>query len=1150
MPEKTDSFFFRDFSSESGDVTGSFISDKGERYYRIENVDQIQPFFMTLTSPSDHWLFVSSTGGLSAGRTNPEHALFPYYTVDRITENSENTGSKTIIRVQNGEGFHLWEPLSDRYEGLYRIERTLSKNLSGSKLIFEEINHDLEMKYSLLWTTSPLYGLVKQSRLTNLSTQNRKISLLDGIQNTLPGNINSDTQIRLSNLLDAYKRSEYDLSAGLGLFSLSAELVDKAEPSESLYANTWWQRGLSSEAVLLSSRQISSFRKSGDVKAERDIKGKRGAFFIKTDLTLNAGEERQWYFCGEVDQTHSKICSLRQFLSRDSEEILKSLEADIDRATEKLLQIIGRNDGLQISGREMSAVHHEANVLFNVMRGGYPVNLEEISRDKFLKYFYQRNRTLPEEEMIRLRNLPKSMTLQNLLDCAAAASHPDLKRIVGEYLPLTFSRRHGDPSRPWNYFNIDPVSEDGSPEIGYEGNWRDIFQNWEAMVRSFPQFAFTTIRLFLNSTTADGYNPYRITSSGVDWEKPNEDDPWSNIGYWSDHQIIYLTKLLEIEEDHFPGRLLEMMNLDEFVHVDVPYRIKPLQDILQDPRNTIEFDYEKDRKLTDLKQNIGADGSLLRYAEGEIVQVSMVEKLLVLILAKMVNFIPGGGIWMNTQRPEWNDANNALVGYGLSMVTLTYLDRFVSFLLTIMEGWEESCLLHKNTRELFTGIESVLLENECSLQDGFSDESRRNILMQLGTAGSDYRDQLYSQSYSMEKVQIDSSRIYSFMSLIRKFLKSSIDENFREDGLFNSYNRLNIGRDAAGIAHLYEMLEGQVAILSSPELSVEQAVGILEKMPVSPLFREDQNSYMLYPNRDLAGFLKKNRIDEKDLKNFPSVVKADFQSLEGVLETDEEGLSHFSPDFNNNTFLIKALEEKRKAGFSISDDLFDELLDLYEKSFNHKDFTGRSGTFFAYEGLGSIYWHMVSKLLLAVQEKLVTAWKDGETEALVNLKKAYRNIRSGLGYHKTPDNYGAFPSDPYSHTPLGSGAKQPGMTGQVKEEVVTRLLETGVHVQNGRLHFTSVLVDDEEYLPEEADFMYFDIHENKNTIPLGKESFGFTFCSVPIIAGRGTPRLTVHFADGGKRVSDQLVCTVDESLSLFTRQGNVENIEVIFPYGE
>jgi hypothetical protein len=56
----------------------------------------------------------------------------------------------------------------------------------------------------------------------------------------------------------------------------------------------------------------------------------------------------------------------------------------------------------------------------------------------------------------------------------------------------------------------------------------------------------------------------------------------------------------------------------------------------------------------------------------------------------MSNFIPEAGIWMNTQRPEWNDANNALVGNGVSMVTLYYLHRFLKF-------FQE--LLHASTTE-------------------------------------------------------------------------------------------------------------------------------------------------------------------------------------------------------------------------------------------------------------------------------------------------------------------------------------------------------------------------------------------------------------------------------------------------------------------
>ena len=53
------------------------------------------------------------------------------------------------------------------------------------------------------------------------------------------------------------------------------------------------------------------------------------------------------------------------------------------------------------------------------------------------------------------------------------------------------------------------------------------------------------LHLFKCDTTADGYNPYRITSDGIDWEIIDPDDTWSQIGYWNDHQIIYLLKLLE-----------------------------------------------------------------------------------------------------------------------------------------------------------------------------------------------------------------------------------------------------------------------------------------------------------------------------------------------------------------------------------------------------------------------------------------------------------------------------------------------------------------------------------------------------------------------------------------------------------------------------
>ena len=58
-------------------VNGDYVQMLDETYYRIHNYDQIPPFFMSLVSSADHWLFISSTGGLTAGRKDAESALFP-----------------------------------------------------------------------------------------------------------------------------------------------------------------------------------------------------------------------------------------------------------------------------------------------------------------------------------------------------------------------------------------------------------------------------------------------------------------------------------------------------------------------------------------------------------------------------------------------------------------------------------------------------------------------------------------------------------------------------------------------------------------------------------------------------------------------------------------------------------------------------------------------------------------------------------------------------------------------------------------------------------------------------------------------------------------------------------------------------------------
>jgi hypothetical protein len=128
----------------------------------------MEPFFISLVSSSDHWLFISSTGGISAGRGSAEQAIFPYYTVDKITENNENTGNKALLLVTRCETRKsLWEPFSDQHRGSYNVERNLYKNATGTALVFEENNFDLGLVYRYAWRTSDKFGFVKTSWLIN-----------------------------------------------------------------------------------------------------------------------------------------------------------------------------------------------------------------------------------------------------------------------------------------------------------------------------------------------------------------------------------------------------------------------------------------------------------------------------------------------------------------------------------------------------------------------------------------------------------------------------------------------------------------------------------------------------------------------------------------------------------------------------------------------------------------------------------------------------------------------------------------------------------------------------------------------------------------------------------------------------------------------
>ena len=1134
-------------NTEDRSVVGAFVDIDGEEYYKIENYDRMRPFFMSIVSDSDHWMFISSSGGLTAGRKNPDHALFPYYTDDKIQDAKDLTGSKTLLLIRSQGKTFLWEPFSDRYAGMYAVQRNIYKNICGNKIRFEEINLDLGVTYQYTWCNSERFGFVKKSQIRNERPEAVTIQVLDGIQNILPYGVDRAMQSERSTLLDAYKKNELEAEIGLGIYSLSSLLVDKPEPAEALKATTVWSAGLDPSAYLLTSLQLDRFRTGRALHCEEDIRAERGAYFIHAVETFEAEASALWYIVAEVDQGVEDVVALSKWL-KDPLSLQKHLETDVLDGTERLERIVASADGLQCTEDRMTTARHFANVLFNVMRGGIFEDQYRIRSNEFIGFVRHYNRQVADSSEDFFGSLPASLTIQELLSLADRRADPQLERLCFEYLPLTFSRRHGDPSRPWNSFSIETRNDDGSKKLSYEGNWRDIFQNWEALALSYPGFIESMICKFLNASTVDGYNPYRITRDGIDWEVLDPEDPWSYIGYWGDHQIIYLLKLLEIAVSHNPQTLHRWISKDIFSYANVPYRIKPYNELLEDPHNTILYDKGLEGTIAERVLEIGADGKLVWDEADHVLQVNLAEKLLITALAKLANLIPEGGIWMNTQRPEWNDANNALVGYGVSVVTLCYLRRYQHFMMRFFETIDVAYIeISQEVFEFYQAISEALIRFEPLLELPITDKIRKEILDALGKAAGDYTQRIYTEGFSGKKTRIWGEEIVELCDRSLVFIDHSIAANQRADKLFHAYNLMRLEGDSVVLSTLYEMLEGQVAVLSAGILSGEASLDVLEALQTSSMFRDDQNSYLLYPDRQLSRFIEKNNLSETQVEGSGLVQKMLANGDHRLVVSDPAGGYHFNGGFKNIESVSAALESLAGAGYA--DDVASDrayLLNLFEELFNHHAYTGRSGTFYGYEGLGCIYWHMVSKLVLAIQESFLRLDRENDKpEVWKRLIDFYYRVQAGIGLNKTPVEYGAFPCDPYSHTPGNAGAQQPGMTGQVKEDIICRWGELGVCVVEGEIRIQPLLLRRSEFLSTPSTFKYYSTYGNLEQIELETGTLAFTYCQVPFIYRiSGHECVRIHFESGEMQQVDGLIVPTTNASEIFSRSGKIRRIEI------
>jgi hypothetical protein len=124
------------------------------------------------------------------------------------------------------------------------------------------------------------------------------------------------------------------------------------------------------------------------------------------------------------------------------------------------------------------------------------------------------------------------------------------------------------------------------------------------------------------------------------------------------------------------------------------------------------------------------------------------------------------------------------------------------------------------------------------------------------------------------------------------------------------------------------------------------------------------------------------------------------------------------------------------------------------------------------------------------------------------------------------------------------------MTGQVKEDILSRFGELGVRIQNGVIHFDTALLKETEYLEAPTNFEYFNVTGEKNSLPLTKDSLAFTYCQVPIVysKNKGQIGIEVSYTDGQQKTLPSNSLDSETTLELFSRNNSIEKIVVTIPH--
>ena len=118
------------------------------------------------------------------------------------------------------------------------------------------------------------------------------------------------------------------------------------------------------------------------------------------------------------------------------------------------------------------------------------------------------------------------------------------------------------------------------------------------------------------------------------------------------------------------------------------------------------------------------------------------------------------------------------------------------------------------------------------------------------------------------------------------------------------------------------------------------------------------------------------------------------------------------------------------------------------------------------------------------------------------------------------------------------------MTGQVKEDLISRFGELGVCVKEGKLTFAPRILRNEEFLSNEGVFEYVNIGNEVDSVKVPKKGLAFTYCQVPVIYERlDKPQIVVHTKSEAHTIEGDTL-SAELTSALFQRTNRIKKIVV------